>query len=94
MARSIIAVKGLEMPTGDKRCELSTGGANCNWMCKPSCRCDRWCVVTKKDCRGLEHDKADDCPMFELELREDLISSRQPLFSELNPVVGYVEVKP
>ena len=75
---NLTAVKGLEMPTGDKRCKLCVkhvSPAECT--CCTCERCEnnycscyeevRCCVVTLTHCEGLESDKADDCPMFELE---------------------------
>ena len=97
--KSLVAIRGLEMPTGDKRCKLCVKHQSplfdeelCACCCELSlerygCTCThtvRCCVVTLTHCEGLESDKADDCSMFELDDKG----------SPMGEWTAYVEVKP
>ena len=88
---NLTAVKGLEMPTGDKRCKLAVKRVQPLCNCRLfDCDCTREvsrCVITLTHCEGFEHDKADDCPMFELkvETAEDDTGELPTWYMEVKP---------
>ena len=77
---NLVAIRGLKIPTNNKRCNLCVENEP-SLNCKKPCDCDhislelygcicihtiRCCIVTSTHCEGFENDKADNCPMLKL----------------------------